>query len=98
MSENTDDREYINIQFDWLKRELSNIRSAIEKVSVNAVGMKEFADCKDRVTETERAIRALERQAERHEAKLKMIASLGGVTMGVLVMLVAAWLKALLGI
>jgi len=98
LSDNTDDREYINIQFDWLKRELSNIRSAIEKVSVNAVGMKEFADCKDRVTETERAIRALERLSARHDSKLKMIASLGGVTMGVLVMLVGAWAKAFLGL
>jgi hypothetical protein len=88
----------MNVQVDWLKRELENIRSAIEKLSINAVGMKEFTDCKERVNEAEKAIRALERASERHEAKLKMIASLGGVTLGVLVMLVGAWLKALLGL
>ncbi len=95
-------QSYIDIQFEWLKRELESIRSAIEKVSVNAVSLGEFNKeinrCAGRVEETERAIRALERQAARHEAKLKMIASLGGVTMGLLVMLGGAWLKMLLGL
>lgn len=93
-----DIRDYINIQFDWLKRELENIRSALEKVSLNAVGMREFTECKNRVDEIERALDVLQRETDRHAARLRMIASLGGATVGVVVMLVGAWLKALLGL
>ena len=93
-----DIRDYINIQFDWLKRELENIRSALEKVSLNAVGMREFSECKKDVDEIERALDALQREVDQHEARLRIIASLGGATMGVVVMLLGAWLKALLGL
>ncbi len=103
MSDNSQEMQsYIDIQFEWLKRELENIRSAIEKVSVSTVSLGEFNKeinrCNARVEEVERAIRALERQSARHEARLKMIASLGGGAMGLLIMLGGAWLKMLLGL
>lgn len=77
-------REFVQLQasLEMLQRELTNLRSAIEKLTVNLV--------------TEQAM--LAKRVDKLESDMRLVRYVSSVIGGILVALAIAWAKSLLGV
>lgn len=98
MPEAQSSRDYIDVQFKWLSRELGQIRSAIEKLSRSSVGAKEFEGLCARVEVQEAHCQDIRDRMAKAEGDIAIVRRVGIFALGILGALTAAWLKSLLGL
>ena len=101
MSDNPDVvslREFIDLRFSGIERELSQVKSAIERLAVDMVTSQQFDYIKAEVAEQRGRIEVLEKQADRLESNWRIVRIIVVAMGAVLVPIVIAMLRSWLGI
>ena len=91
-------REFMDLKFHGIERELANLRSAFERIALEMVTRHQFERVADEVDEMRSRIAELEKQTTRHDADMRVIQWLGGAVASVTMYLVVAYLRSLLGV
>jgi len=95
-------RDFMEVRFRAIERELGDLRSAIEKMAVDTAGFNrtilQVNTLCERLSDAETRIDGVEHGMQRNSSQLVVVRYVGGVLATVLVALAIAWMKALLGL
>lgn len=101
-------REFMDLKFHGIERELANLRSAFERIALEMVTRTQFERMANEVDEMRGRIAGevdgmssriveLEKRIASHDADMRVIRWLGGAVASVTIYLVVAYLRNLLG-
>ena len=89
-------REFIDLRFSGIERELSQLRSAVEKLAVDMVTGQEFKRIQTEVDSLRQRTEALEGRANQSDSNWRIVrvvlGAIGIVLIPIIVEVVKAWL------
>jgi len=91
-------REFMDLKFHGIERELANLRSAFERIALEMVTRQQFDRVIGEVDALRGKVDVLEKRLVRQDANMRVIQWLGGTVATVTMYLVVAYLRSLLGV
>jgi len=91
-------REFMDLKFHGIERELANLRSAFERIALEMVTRQQFDRVIGEVDALRGKVDVLEKRLIRQDANMRVIQWLGGTVATVTMYLVVAYLRSLLGV
>ena len=93
-----DTQRYIETEFTWIKKELTRMGDAIEKLAETAVTERSFEKLQQQMDTLEAHCEDITMRQAKNESDLALLRRFGVTTLSVIAALVTAWISGLLNI
>jgi len=91
-------RDFMDLRFLNIEREIANFQSAIERIALEMITRQQFERVTGEVDILRGALGVLEKRELRHDADMRIIKWLGSTVMIVVLALVVAYFRSVLGV
>jgi vacuolar-type H+-ATPase subunit D/Vma8 len=91
-------RELIEVRLNSIDSRISDLKSAIEKLTEGAVQEERFKSTTHKVEKLQEMVNQLDNRVDETEGQIRIYKYIGSVVVGIVAIIAAAWIKSLLGV